>query len=100
MGTTSEAFRGFTGSDRSACGGCTICLLVLDVTDEYVDSEDCARRWDWTLEERGYSDDGLSGFVSGSCGVTTPRSESRLLLAGCGLAPVGRATRLFRRPLR
>ena len=29
--------------------------------------------------------------------VATPRSDSRLLLAGGGLAPLGRATRLLRR---
>lgn len=63
-----------------------------------MDSEDWARLCDSTLEERGANSvEGDSGVGSAGAVVATPLSDSRLLLGGGGLAPLGRATRLFRR---
>jgi hypothetical protein len=102
VGTTSEGFRIAAGGD-SARGGWTSCRPVRDITEEYVEKDDWARLCDGKLVERIV---GLAGVdsVSGNSGtraacvfVATPLSDSRLLLAGGGLAPLGRATRLLRR---
>jgi hypothetical protein len=107
VGTTSEGFKIATGGDCTA-GGWTSCRPVLEVTDEYVDIEDCARRCDEKLAGRGAAVTRADSFGGNSgagigCGCTcvaTPLSESRLLLEGGGLAPLGRATRLLRRSAR
>lgn len=96
VGTTSDALRGFVVLG-DAVGGWTSCLPVRDVTEEYVEREDWARLWDRTLEDRGGASTGDSGAWSAGAFGAAPLSESRRLLGGKGLAPLGRATRLLRR---
>lgn len=102
VGTTSEGFRIATGGD-CACGGWTSCRPARDVTDEYVESEDWARLCDEMLVERiaelAEADSVNCEFGAGAACVlvATPLLDSRLLLPGGGLAPLGRATRLLRR---
>jgi hypothetical protein len=107
LGTTSDAFSGATGAP-CAGGGWASCLPVLEATDEYVEKADWARLCESALVERGaVSPVGESGsslwtvvvvsFESRRLVVVVDSFESRRLLAGCGLAPLGRATRLLRR---
>lgn len=92
LGTTSDAFKGSTGVTGD--GGWTNCLLCLELTDEYVERDDCARLCERTLAERGPSRTGDSGRSVWAVFVLSLES---LRLPGCGRAPLGRATRLFRR---
>jgi hypothetical protein len=102
VGTTSEGFKIATGCDCD-CGGWTICRPARDVTEEYVESDDWARLCDEKLAERIAESPEAESVdcvcVTGAVCVlvATPLSDSRLLLAGRGLAPLGRATRLLRR---
>lgn len=96
VGTTSDGFKGAAGA-WEVDGCCANCRPVREFTDEYVDSEDWARLCDSTLEERGFdSSTGDAGKGSATAAVA-PLSESRRLLVGKGLAPLGRATRFVRR---
>lgn len=65
-----------------------------------MEADDCARLWDNTLEERGTgSSTGDSGVWVRGTTAGAILSDSRLLLDGRGLAPLGlgRATLLLRR---
>jgi hypothetical protein len=70
-----------------------------------VESDDCARLWDEELEQgaelAGADSFRLASEPGAVCGcAATSLSDSRLLLGGGGLAPLGLATRLLRKSAR
>lgn len=97
LGTTCEGFKG-----GSCGGGCTSARPVLEPADEYVPTELrlCLREKELPGRE-GRSAAGVSGGAS-ACGVVSDNTaiDCRRLLGGGGLAPLGRATRLFLRSAR
>lgn len=101
LGTTSEGFKRGRSAGCPEGGCCTSWRPVLDATDENIDTDDCARWWDALLVERGsLPSEGEASVVVSGTGAGFPLIDSRRVEEGCGLAPLGRAIRLFLRSAR